>query len=191
MIRIVKFSRAGLVAFLAAMAVSGQAAAAMADSLPPADVAAFQNFKLTDGFLHKWQSYEKEAAMKPCEMSPLIAMRKDPGKTESLDQVIERFDGQPGVHAALERSGLTAREAVLGLGALMGAAVQDFAKSHPDMVKNGSVKTGPAAAVSPANLAFYREHKADIHAYQAKLGKEMLKRHGGRLPACLSPKSGH
>lgn len=173
---------------LAAAASSGVAGPAAADNLAPADAAALQNFKLTEGFLQKWQAYEKEAAAKPCELSPLLAMQGDTDKTGSMDTVIKRFDGQPGVHDALARNGLTAREAILGLGTLMGAAIQDMAKAHPDMVKNGNITMHSKLNISPANMEFYHQHKAEIHAYQAKLGQEMLKRNGGHLPACLGPK---
>jgi len=102
------------------------AASATAAGPTAADVAAIKNFKLTTGFLHKWEAYEAIAAKHPCELSPFLVMNKTKHKKpQSLDEVAAEFDSQPGVHAALKKSGLTARELFLGMSALMGAAMED------------------------------------------------------------------
>ncbi|WKE66255.1 hypothetical protein PVT67_03120 [Gallaecimonas kandeliae] len=146
----------------------------------PADMAAVSHFKLTGDFLKKWESYQELAAEKPCQLSPMVLL-KDQDEAQSLDQAIGAFDAKPGVHAALSKVGLTAREAILGMSALMGAAMKDMAAQHPGMMETDD--DGPA--VSPQNLAFYRQHKDELHSHQMKLAREQLKRNGGKLPACL------
>jgi len=163
------------------------AAAAGNDPSPSAgDVASLTSFQLTDDFIARYEAYEEEAARKPCELSPMMAMMGDEAGDRTLDQTIAAFDAQPGVHAALQRHGLTARDMILGMGTLLGAAAQDLAKQRPDMVKKGEITIN--GTISPANMAVYHRHKDELHRHQMQLAREQLKANGGKLPPCLSGK---
>lgn len=165
------------------LALSACAVVNTASASEISDVATVRAFKLTPEFMHKWQAYEAAAAKRPCQLSPLLAFKKADGASMSLDQVIQAFAAQPGVSAELSKVGLTARQAILGLSVLTGAAMQEMAARYPQMAGQGD--TGSAAVVSPANAAFYRKHRDTWHRYQMKLGQEMLQRNGGKMPACL------
>lgn len=163
-------------------------AAAASSNSPPsgpaaADMAALQNFRLTDDFIARYEAYEEDAAKKPCELSPITALSGDDAQERSLDQTVAAFKAQPGVDATLQRHGLTARETILGMMTLMRAAMQELAQRRPDMVEKGE---GSMGAISPANMAVYDRHKDELHQHQRQLAREQLKANGGKLPACLS-----
>lgn len=69
-----------------------------------------------------------------------------------LDQTVASFDAQSGVHAALARHGLSARELLLGTITL----------------------------TSAANMAFYRKHETQILQHQLKYGMAAFHAHGGK-----------
>jgi hypothetical protein len=167
---------------LAAVLGVGATAGSMAGP-SPADVSAVQSFKLTPQFLHNYEAYDEATVQKPCELSPLIALSKSKG-AQSLDAMIASFDAQPGVHEALKRNGLTAREMILGMTVLLGAAAQEIAAQHPEMAQNGQIKS--QVPLSPENLAFYQQHKEEIRRHSTELARAQLKANGGQLPACLT-----
>jgi hypothetical protein len=148
-----------------------------------ADLHAIQNFKLTPQFLHNYEAYEEEATQRPCELSTLIALQKAADSSQSLDQTIAAFDAQPGVHAALKRNRLTAREMILGMTVLTSAAVEEIRAQHPEMAAKGEIRS--ETSVSPDNMAFYRQHKDELRRHQLERARAQLKRSGGKLPDCL------
>ena len=146
--------------------------------------AAVPEFALTDAFLAKYRAYQEEAAADPCTLSPLMALSGEENENLTLDQAVAKFDAQPGVAAALQRVGLSAHDLIVGMATLMGAAAQDIAAQHPDMVAKGEIKLG--VKISPANLAFYQQHKDALHAHQMALAKQQLAQNGGKLPSCMT-----
>lgn len=146
-----------------------------------ADMAAVHNFKLTTGFVKKYEAYSKDAAQKPCQLSPMLALAKSGKQSMTLDQTVATFDAQPGVHAALARHGLSARELLLGTFTLAAAAMQDMQARHPELAAGDN--SGPK--VSAANMAFYHKHGKQILQYQRKTGMAAFHANGGKLPACL------
>lgn len=171
-----------VLALLLALPAGGSALAAG----PSADdLSAVESFRLTDGFIRKWETFQAQAAEKPCELSPMLALQKAQKKPMSLDETAAAFDAQPGVHAMLEKDGLTARQALLGMATLMNAAAQDIAAQHPDLVKKGEIQPNQGFEVGKANMAVYRAHKDELHRQQMKLAREQMQRNGGKLPACF------
>jgi hypothetical protein len=142
------------------------------------------DFTLTDAFLAKYQAYQEEAAKDPCALSPLMVLSGEENENLTFDQAVAKFGAQPGVAAALQRAGLSARDLMVGMATLMGAAAQDIAAKHPDMVAKGEIKL--SGKISPANLAFYRQHKDALHAHQTALAKQQLAQNGGKLPSCMT-----
>jgi hypothetical protein len=158
---------------------------AAASTAPAATgAAAVPDFTLTEAFLAKYQAYQEEAATDPCALSPLMVLSGEENENLTLDQAVAKFGAKPGVAAALQRAGLSAHDLIVGMATLMGAAVQDIAVQHPDMVAKGEIKLG--VKVSPANLAFYHRHKDALHARQMALAKEQLAKNGGKLPSCMT-----
>lgn len=151
------------------------------DAPSAADIAAINSFQLDQDFLDRYMAIQEDAAKDPCNLSMLTLLGDE--QPHSLDQVASRYDAQPGVHAMLARHGLTARQALIGMSVLIGAAMQDMKQTHPEMAQYMSSHGG---GVSPRNLAFYRAHKTQIHQHQQALGKLELAANGGKLPACLS-----
>ena len=170
------------------LACIGLFSATAACASQAADAAALQDFQLTDDFLAHYESFEEDVAQDPCNLSPLLSMQKAQSSQMGLDEMAAAYDAQPGVHAVLARNDLTAKTAMLGMMTLLGAAMQDIAAQHPDMVKNGEMSS--TLKVSDANMAFYQAHQAEIHEHQMKLGQEQLKRNHGKLPACFSAMGG-
>jgi hypothetical protein len=148
-----------------------------------ADLRAIQNFKLTPAFFTNYQAYEREVVQNPCALDPMLALQQA-GEQSSLEQTAASFDAQPGVHAALQRHNLTAREVLLGMAVWVGAAAQDLAAQNPDMVKRGEIQLNPDFKISPESLAFYRQHKEEFRQHQMQLSKEQMQRNGGKLPDC-------
>lgn len=146
-----------------------------------ADMAAVHDFKLTTGFVDKYEAYSEEAARKPCQLSPMLALAKSGKQSMTLDETAAAFDAQPGVHAALARHDLDARELLLGTITLSSAAMQDMQAKHPQLADDDS--SGPG--VSDANMAFYHKHAKQIRQHQRRIGRAQLKHNGGKLPACL------
>jgi hypothetical protein len=162
-----------------ALALAGSLSATAARADAAGDAAAVQNFRLSDGFLEKYQAVEADVAKDPCRLGA-FGLLKSEGK--SLDQVAAEYDAQPGVHAMLARHGLTARETLLGMATLMSAAMEDLSKAHPGMVQ----KDPDAPAVNPANMAFYQSHKDGIRQREMQLAQQMMQANHGKLPACLA-----
>lgn len=153
-----------------------------------ADAAAIRNFKLTTDFMHKWEAYEAMAAKHPCELSPFIIMsQKGRNGPQSLDEAAADFDAHPGVHAALTKVGLTAREALIGMSALMGAAMQSMAEQYQAMMKSHNMHMNKQhlSYVSDANMAFFRKHKDEYLSYQRKIGREEYTSDHGKMPECM------
>lgn len=165
-----------------AAALANDTAASTAQAATGA--AAVPDFTLTDAFLAKYQTYQEEAAKDPCALSPLLALSGEENENLTLDQAVAKFGAKPGVAAALQRAGLSAHDLIVGMATLMGAAAQEVAAQHPDMVAKGEIKLG--VKVSPANMAFYQQHKDALHAHQMALAKEQLAKNGGKLPACMT-----
>lgn len=181
MIRFKCPSAALLVAIFTA-AVSAAATAAAGEP-SAADMQAIHNFKLTPGFLENYEAYSAEAIQKPCELNPFILLQKTSGGSQSLDATIAAFDAQPGVHEALKRHGLTARDVLLGMMTWIRAAAQELVAQHPEMAQNGEIKVD--VPVSAENMAFYRQHKDEFHRKMTELGRAQLARNGGQLPSCV------
>lgn len=148
------------------------------DALAPADAAALHEFRLTDDFLQRYMAAGDEIAKDPCRLG-MIDLLKQGDRIGSIDQLARRYDTQPGVHAMLARHGLSAREMVLGMMTLTGAAVEDLRKLHPDAVQGGG------SMVSASNVAFYDAHKAQIRQHNQEIAHQQLQANGGELPACL------
>lgn len=143
------------------------------------DMAAVQNFTLSDDYLNRYMAVQQDTAKDPCHLGMLGLLKPD-AQNKSLDQLAAEYDAQPGVHAMLARHGLTARQAVLGTSVLMAAAMADLQKAHPGMVQSsGSIP------VSPANQAFYSSHKSQIQQFTMRIGQQEMQANGGKLPACL------
>jgi hypothetical protein len=141
------------------------------------DLAAVQNFRLTDEFLAKYLAVLDDAEKDPCNHLGLLGILR--GGKQSLDQMVAAYDAQPGVHAMLARHGLTAREEILGALTLLAASMQ---KEHPDLVQS-------SGAVSPVNLAFYKAHETALAAsrqHRMELARQRLKANHGKLPACIN-----
>ena len=120
-----------------------------------------------------------DIARDPCRLG-MVDLLKHGDTCGSIDQAAAHYDAQPGVHAMLASHDLTAREMVLGMMTLTGAAMQDLRRQHPQAMAEGGMP------VSAANMAFYEAHKAQLHQHMQAVAREQLKAHGGKLPACLS-----
>lgn len=166
----------GLATALLALSLATAVPASHAASASAADMAALQHFTLTDDFLGRYLAVQKDIAKDPCRLG-MISLLK--GRERSLEQAAAAYDAQPGVHAMLASHGLTARKAIMGMSVLMAAAMQDLSAQHPGMVQGGGM------AVSPANMAFYRAHKARIRQFNMQIGRQELEASGGKLPACM------
>jgi len=142
------------------------------------DIAAVQNFRLTDDFLAKYQAVEDDIVKDPCRLAPLGVLK---GGDKSLDQMIAAYDAQPAVHAMLARHGLTAREQILGTLTLMFAGLEIAQQEHPGIANS----SGTMPPISPANLAFYKAHEAALHQHITAIARQQLAANHGKPPACI------
>ena len=163
------------------LALVGVLAATAAQADQAKDVATLQSFRLTDAWLGKHLAVMDDEVKDPCHLTPAFLLGGG-GNDKSLDQMVAEYDAQPGVHAMLARHGLTAREEVLGFMNLFLAAIEVAQEEHPDTVQT----SGNTPKISPANLAFYKSHKAAIQKHSTQLAQQALKANHGKLPACLS-----
>jgi hypothetical protein len=162
------------------LSLAASAPAARADSaLSPADAAALHSFQLSEDFLQRYMAAGDEIAKDPCRLG-MVDLLKQGDRPGSIDQLASHYDAQPGVHAMLARHGLSAREMVLGMVTLTGAAVEELRKLHPEAVQGGD-----GSMVSASNLRFYDAHKAQIRQHNQAIAYQQLKANGGKLPACL------
>lgn len=164
----------GLLLMLAAFVPPAHAAGPMS----PADTAALHDFRLSEDFLQRYMAAGDEIAKDPCKLGMIDLLKQD-DRPGSIDQLADHYDAQPGVHAMLARHGLTAREMVLGMMTLTGAAVEDLRKLHPEAVQ------GSGSVISASNLAFYDAHKAQIRQHNQAIAHRQLQANGGKLPPCL------
>jgi hypothetical protein len=84
------------------------------------------------------------------------------GPPKSLDEMVTRFDSQPGVHEAIADAGLSSREYVLTMLALQQSIQGYFAK------KTGRLTT-PPAGVTGENIAFVEQHITEIQQLMDEL----------------------
>jgi hypothetical protein len=149
------------------MVVAQMALAPSAHALTPAEQQEINSFTLTDSFLQRYS-----AAIEEANASHLSLAEKetDPDKTRamlsSLDAMTAQVTKSPAVTALLQRHGLRPREVVLGGLVLLRAQMAEMMLSDPKMAKYA---TSSKAAASPANMAFYRAHKAQITKLQADM----------------------
>ncbi|GAB2592378.1 hypothetical protein ISP15_14565 [Dyella jejuensis] len=134
-----------------AIAASGMHAqqSTVQHALTPADRAAVHDYTLTDAAYRKLLDTARDAKANKVKIDIL-----DPG-AHSLDETAAHLNADPGVHALLDRHGLTARDFLLGEYALLGA---EFA------VKYAGQPGFDASMANPANIALYRRHEAEIDA---------------------------
>jgi hypothetical protein len=174
---------------LAAMLTCGIAMAqstANAPSMSAADKAAFEHFRLTEDFLHRYFAVEDDIAKDPCNLSPLMAMNftgssKDSADApQSLDALAKKYAAQHGVREMLKRHNMSAKQLIIGFSTLFVAAMQEVTQKHPEWVEGGSMP------VSRANAAFFRAHKKAIRQHSRQLARKNMQTNGGKLPACLS-----
>jgi hypothetical protein len=151
------------------------ASAAHADKAQ--DMAAIQNFRLTDDYLAKYQAVEDDIVKDPCRLAPLGVLK---GGNKSLDQMVAAYDAQPAVHAMLARHGLSAREQILGMLTLAFAGLEIAQQEHPGAVHS----SGTMPPISPDNLAFYKAHEAALKQHIAATARQQLAANHGKLPAC-------
>ena len=194
-----------LAACLASSGLGASVAAAAPSEISPADAAALTNFKLDEAFLTKWKRMQTGASKDPCHLDVLFALRDQnddedddvdedaPGKAAkqpkkgrpSLDQSAARYEAQPGAKALLAKTGLSAKDYLLGVVTLVAAAMQQMAIEHPDMASDEDVKADSPVKVNTSSMAFYRSHKEEIHGFMQALNKAKMKRSGGKLPSCV------
>lgn len=169
-----------IVALAVALLSAHGAAVHAADAPSAADLAALHSFTLNDTFLGKWLAIAADPKA-PVKSIDLMTLNQD-DQQKSLDGMAATLDARPGVSAYLASRGLGSREYVLGGSTLMLATIEDTRQKHPEL----SGDSGNAAPLtSPANLAFYRQHKDQIHQTMQAAGRRQLQadlaRNGGTM----------
>jgi hypothetical protein len=138
-----------------------------------ADLAAFRNYTLTTGFLDKWKAIAQDPKAPQCNLTTLTL------HANTLDGMTREYDARPGIHGYLASHGLTAREVILALSTLTAAGIQDLRETHPELAQGSTNQP-----VSAANMAFYREHRDELHQFMQRLAQQRLHAAGGKGPAC-------
>jgi hypothetical protein len=143
------------------------------------------NFRLTDTFLHKNLAYSLDVAKHPCQNSIKagLSLLRDL-QSKPLDQVIARFDTQPGVQARLAKHGLSAHDAVVGGLVMLMVGLDQMASESGGTVSSGKGVNTPAMK---ANKAFYKAHLPEIRAAHKKRAAivHQQMRAKGREAACI------
>jgi hypothetical protein len=93
-------------------------------------------------------------------------LETDTEKQENLDNIARRISSLPPVVTILSKNGFSPREFIVAEMTLMQIAMAVAMKpaDEPD------AKYAAEIHANPANLAFAREHKAELEAMQAKMG---------------------
>ena len=124
----------------------------------PEDEAALAAYPLSMERLERWQraaqNLQEVATANPALAATWEAQNTD---AESLDEIVGRIEREPEARRAIESAGIAPRDYVLTSMALIQAM---FAMAAVDMGQSEGVPDG----VNPENVAFVREHRADIEA---------------------------
>jgi len=130
------------------------ATALPARALTAADQKEIQSFTLTDDFLKRFEAAAAEGGARPEENDP----KKAAAMLSSIDAMSASIAKTPASKAALDRHGLTARQAAVGAIVLMRVQMTDQMLADPKQARYVDKAKIPSAA----NMAFYRAHKAEI-----------------------------
>jgi hypothetical protein len=105
------------------------------------------------------------AKLNALEKDPKVKAAMDREEAVSLTDAIQKLNGLPEARAAVESSGLTAKDFMYTIVSLVNTA------AALEMLKAGGSAAKAAAQVdtSPQNLEFYAAHKAEIEPLQAQM----------------------
>lgn len=147
-------------AFAAALILSASTAAlAKGSDISPADLSQLKSYTLSMDKINGMQ-----AAMDDAKKSGLADKMKSAGdNAQSLAQMEANIKAMPGPMAIFARHGLSAHDAVVMPLALMDAGM---------CVAYPSAAPKLADRVSPAQVAFYKQHKAEIEKMKWLSGGE-------------------
>jgi hypothetical protein len=120
------------------------------------------DFRLTQERVDRWGAAQRKLNELTRQNPEIInnMVRSAPPKT--LDEMVARFDGQPGVHKAIAGVGFSPREYVLTMLSLQRALQGYFGK------RAGQLKTTPPG-VAGENIAFVQQHMAEIQQLMGEL----------------------
>jgi len=139
-------------AILVCVAVAQQPASAQ-----DADSQEVMRYTLTEAGLAKFTQAARNIAGVP---GACAQEEDDSEDLKSIDQMVAKMNSVPGVQAAVQSAGMTAREYVVFMFSMMQNGLAAWAVSQP----GGKLPPG----VSQANVDFYKKHEAKM----AALGKE-------------------
>lgn len=140
------------IAFIAAALVSGPAFA------QDRDTQEIQSYVLTDAGLAKYTQAAKKIAALPQHPTSDCGEDED-SDSQSLDQMVAKFNAVPGLKAAIQSAGMTTREYVVFTFSLFQNGLAAWAMSQP----GGKLP----ADVSKANVDFYNRHATELGELEA------------------------
>ncbi len=133
------------------------------------DIAEMERYTLTMDKLNRFgQVMSDLGAYVKAHPESKAAIETDAEKHEDLDAITRRISSVPGLVSILNKDGLPPREFVLVEVTLIQAAMAFSMKpaDEPDARYAAKVQ------MNPANLAFVRDHQAEIKAMQAKMSPD-------------------
>jgi hypothetical protein len=159
-------------------------AAATASSTPAAssrgdeDLADVSEYELSMDKLDRYFAAQRNIALKAKDLSPAEreAMEAkddddDSSLNQSLDDMARKIEGQPLMRDAIREAGLSAREfATLTMSLLQTGMAASVLDMRPNDNQDSLTREMKA---NPANIRWYREHKAEIERKQTELAAEM------------------
>lgn len=120
------------------------------------DTQEVQAYVLTDAGLARYGQATRALAALPAGRSAMCADDDDGGSVASM---VARLDAAPGVRAALQTAGMTAREYVVFSFSLLQNGLAAWALQQP----GGKLTAG----VSKANVDFVNKHQAELQKLEA------------------------
>lgn len=129
------------------------------------DVKEIANYKLTMDAVRKFAQASrtmKQLGKKHSE-DDQDDQEDDSDNSESIDDMEAKIASEPAARKAIEAAGLSVREYVVITFALLQSGIAQYA------VDQGAdpAKIARDAGINPANVTFYKEHKAEIEALDA------------------------
>src|SRR5690348_15694328 len=145
----------------AAAAAPTPSAALPSSGLSVIDEATLHDFRLSDDKVaHTIRANDNLAALMkahPELEAQMEAMTDGPNDPKSLSEFIDRIDGVPAVHQAIESAGISTRDWVLTLMTGMSAEMSY-------QFRNSGLAQKRESTVSPENLSYVAGHRAQLQA---------------------------
>ena len=124
-----------------------------------ADAQEISRYALTEAGLAKYSQAARNLAALPGFAEDACKEDEDTSNPESIAELAAQLDAMPGARGAVQAAGMTSREYVVFMMALLQGAMAGWALDQP----GGKLPAG----ISQANVDFVKSHEAELRALES------------------------